>query len=277
MYCDKIDLYDYFNVEKPLGCNGALYIICHTPSKEMDISRTRPAMLVIPGGGYAMVSDREAEPVATEYYHRGFNAFVLYYSVAPLSFPVQIREAAMAMRFIRDNAEKYHVKADQVAAIGFSAGGHLCGCLGNMFDCKEVADIGCAETIRPNAVVLAYPVMIYRAGDDTKCHQYSFECVGAKNAKTMEYLSLENHVKGNSSPAFIWHTVDDNCVPVYGSLVMGQKYLEAKVPFEMHLFRSGPHGLSVCTEETNMVSDDVRPWIELSVNWLKATGFKIYN
>lgn len=276
MLCERIDLYEYFGLERPVDGAGYLDVYCHAVSKEMDINRKRPAMLVLPGGGYAFVSDREAEPVALEYLHSGFNAFVLYYSVAPAGYPVQLREAAMSMIFIRENAEKYHVSADQVAAIGFSAGAHLCGCLGTMFAEDCLKDLRDGEMIKPNAVILSYPVSIYR-DDNSLSHAFSFECVGGKNKATMEYLSLENRIKSDSSPAFIWHTVDDNCVPSYGTLVLAQKYLAEKVPFELHMFRSGIHGLSVCSEETNWVNTDVRPWIGMSVTFLKALGFKIFN
>ena len=276
MYCEKIDLYEYFKIEKPLGADGTLSVCCHGLSKETGLDRKRPAMLVIPGGAYVMVSDREDEPVAVEYFRHGFNTFSLRYSVAPCTYPTQLREAAMAMIFIRENAEKYGVMKDWVAAIGFSAGGHLCGCLGNMFDCEAVSDLRHSEYIRPEAVILSYPVLIY-SEDHSKCHFGSFDNVSGHDERLMKYLSLDKHVKTNSSPAFIWHTVDDEGVPVYGSLVTAQCYLEKKVPFEMHLFRSAFHGASICTEEVYTVYPDVRPWVELSVTWLKGTGFKIYS
>ena len=276
MLCERIDLYEYFGIEKPVGGAGYVDVYCHAVSKETDINRKRPAMLVLPGGGYSFVSDREAEPIALEYLHSGFNAFVLTYSIAPICYPVQLREAAMAMIFIRENAEKYHVITNQVSAVGFSAGGHLCGCLGTMFDDKAVADLRNASMIRPDAVVLAYPVSIYR-NDALLCHVPSFKNVSGNDEAIMKYLSLEDRVEEKSSPAFIWHTADDDCVPCFGSLTLAQKYLEKKVPFELHVFRSGSHGLSVCSEETNMVNPEVREWIGLSLNFLKSIGFKIYN
>ena len=96
---------------------------------------------MIPGGGYCHVSGREAEPVALRFVAAGYSAFILRYSVFPCRFPTQLREAAMAMRYIRENAEKFGICKDMVAATGFSAGGHLCGMLGMLFDCPEVADI----------------------------------------------------------------------------------------------------------------------------------------
>ena len=92
-----------------------------------------------------------------------------------------------------------------------------------------------------------------------------------------DYLSLEKRVTKFSSPAFIWHTVNDDVVPVIGSITMAQKYNEYKIPFELHLFEKGQHGLSVATKEVNSVNENVAEWLRLSVNWLKTRGFIIYS
>ena len=94
-------------------------------SEEMEPDRIRPAILILPGGGYAMTSDREAEPVALQFLAKGFAVFVLRYSVQPSRYPVALLEAAEAMRLIRANADQWHVNPAQVAVLGFSAGGHL--------------------------------------------------------------------------------------------------------------------------------------------------------
>lgn len=96
-------------------------------SEEMEPDRIRPAILILPGGGYAMTSDREAEPVALQFLAKGFAVFVLRYSVQPSRYPVALLEAAEAMRLIRANADQWHVNPAQVAVLGFSAGGHLAG------------------------------------------------------------------------------------------------------------------------------------------------------
>lgn len=277
MYCEQIDLYDYFGKARNGAAGGYLKAYRHDYSEEYCIGRLRSAILVIPGGGYVSVSDREGESVALEYLVRGFDAFVLKYSVAPGSaYPTQLREAAMAMAYIRSNADKFKIDGASVAAIGFSAGGHLCGCLGTMFGSDVLNDVAEPSVIRPDAVILSYPVAVY-SPDSKKCHVGSFEAVSAKDESLMEQLSLDRAVKSDSSPAFIWHTMDDACVPVHGSLVMAQKYYENNVPFEGHFFRSGVHGLSVCTDEVNSPNDNARPWVELSVAWLKSLGFRFYS
>ncbi len=277
MLHEIIDLYKYFDIKKPEGAHGYLTVYCRDNAEEMPLDRVRPAMLVIPGGAYAYVSGREGEPVAIEYLLHGYNSFVLNYSVAPdFSFPTQIIEAAMAMIYIRENADKLHVDKNHVAAIGFSAGGHLTGCLGTMFDIQELAFLRNKELIRPDAILLCYPVTYYN-GDNTKTHSESFENISANNIELAKRLSLETHVSKDSSPAFIWHTAADCVVPLDGSLILTEAYYKAGVPVEFHVFEKGDHGLSVCTEETNRVNTEDRIWIQASVNWLQLHGFKMFS
>lgn len=270
MLCEKIDLYKHFGITRKGGEDG--YLNVYIPEAPDYPTRVRPAMLVIAGGGYGFVSPREKECIALAYVSQGFAAFTLEYSIAPVKFPAQLIEGAMALAYIRENAQKYGVKPDKIAAIGFSAGGHLTGMLGTLFDRAEVkaALKDKAALVRPDAVILSYPVIT--CGD--KAHKGSFyNLCGEENLKLQEELSLENCVNANSSPAFIWTTVDDNCVPSENSLFMALAYKAAGVPFELHVFESGVHGLSLATEETAWVNPPVQKWLTLSFTWLKNRGF----
>ena len=90
----------------------------------------------------------------------GFNAFVLRYSVKPSIFPVALLEAAEAMRRIRTHADEWHCDADAIAAIGFSAGGHLAANLATSASDDVLAAHGYdADAVRPNGLMLAYPVI----------------------------------------------------------------------------------------------------------------------
>lgn len=277
MITETIDLYEYFALKKPDGARGILSVICHGHRSDLPEDRKRSAMLILPGGGYMYVSPREAEPVAYEYLRHGINCFILDYSVAPgFKFPTQLIEAAMAMIFIRENADKYMVDKNHLSAIGFSAGGHLAGCLGTLFACEELDFLRNRELIRPDAVLLCYPVTYYR-DENSKTHLGSFQAVSGNDEQLMRRLSIDTCIKNDSSPAFIWHTVEDTCVPVYGTLVTAKAYYEAGVPFELHVFEKGVHGLSVCTLETEGINAEDRVWIECSVNWLKLQGFTLYS
>lgn len=270
MFCDKIDLYKYFGLKRQGDEQGYLNVyLSEAPNYP---TRMRPAMLVIAGGGYAYVSPREKECVALAYITKGFAAFTLEYSVAPVRFPAQLVEGAMAMAYIRENAIKLGVKSDKVAAIGFSAGGHLTSMLAILSDSAEVKSVlkEKAALVRPDAVILSYPVIT--SGE--KAHRGSFDKLcGADNAKLQAELSLETRVTANSSPAFIWATADDGAVPSENSLLMALAYKSAGVPFELHIFESGVHGLSLATEETGYINEPVQKWFSLSVTWLRNRGF----
>ena len=273
MKTETIDLYKYFGLYKPEGASGTLTSFIHYQAPENCIGRTRPAILVIPGGGYGMLSDREGEPIAIKYLSEGFNAFLLSYSVAPVRFPAQIIEAAMAMVYIRENVEKYNIKNDSVAAIGFSAGGHLTGMLATIYDCAEIKSAlrGKCTLVRPDAVILSYPVISSRV----KPHKGSFDNLCGQDGSLKKRLSLEFCVNKDTSPAFIWTTVDDDCVPSENALLMAKMYKDMGVEFELHMFQKGVHGLSLSNEETCLVNKPVQKWFELSVIWLKERGFVI--
>ena len=139
------------------GSTATFVGYCLDNSSEIDPNRKRPSVLVIPGGGYEMTSDREAEPIAMQFLAAGFNAFVLRYSVKPSIFPVALLEAAEAMRRIRTHADEWHCDADAIAMIGFSAGGHLAANLATSASDDVLAAHGYdADAVRPNGLMLAY-------------------------------------------------------------------------------------------------------------------------
>ena len=277
MIREEIDLYDYFHRPRGKAVSGTLAAFRHGQMNEMPVRTVRPAMLVLPGGGYGFVSQREAEPVAMEYYAQGFDVFVLDYDVAPVGYPVQLEEAAMAMMYIRRNAAAFDILPDKVAAIGFSAGGHLLGCIGTIWNDPAVKEIFGRESekVRPDASVYSYPVV---SSDPSIWHKGSFDnfCFGRVDP---DDYSIDKKVRPSCKPAFIWGNTPDDGVPVQNSVRLYLAYLAAGVPVELHLFREGWHGMTVCSAETegelpmNPACDYVRPWIGLSVNFLKTLGF----
>lgn len=275
MITETIDLYGYFNIKRSGGVAGYLSVYAREENPDLN-KKIRPAMLVIPGGGYCSVSKRESEPVALEYLLRGFSSFVLNYSTET-AYPVPLIEACMAVAYIRENAERYSVDVGHIAAIGFSAGGHLAAMLANIYDEKEVkAVLGKrTENVRLNAVILAYPVI--STGEYT--HKVTKNVITSGSAELEERLSIEKRVTNSSVPAFIWHTFEDDCVPVENSLLLAAAYKRAGVPFSLHIFEKGAHGLSLCSLETNNQTDKdlsvahAGEWLNLSAEWLASRGF----
>lgn len=275
---ETVDLYQYFHIDRDGAADGRLSCwVWQTPEQISPIWRKRPAVLIIPGGGYHKVSPREAEPAAMRFLAKGYTAFVMEYSVAPSMFPASLREAAMAMRYIRENAKELEVNENMVAAIGFSAGGHLCGTLGTMYDCPEVADIAPSEMIRPDALGLCYPVAISWGNT----HEGSFENLTHNDPELRARLSLDRLVRSDMPPVYLWHTRTDEAVPVRNSLILAQALDEAGVNFAMHIYRKGPHGMSVANDQAYPVysvpemSSDVTKWPENMMQFFQELGFKV--
>ena len=153
------------------GSDATLDLYCVTGNKEMGFDRPRPAILVIPGGGYRFVSEREAEPIALRFVTHGWNAAVLRYSVPEAHFPQQLKEAAAAMALLRERGPEWNVDPHRIAACGFSAGGHLALSLGVHWDKSFLTEaVGKApEVLRPDALVLCYPVV---TNDERYFHAY---------------------------------------------------------------------------------------------------------
>lgn len=265
--------------EKIKGTDGTTarldcYVIDN--SKEMDPDRRRVGVLLIPGGGYEMTSDREAEPVALKLLAAGCNVFILRYSCWPSVFPVSFLQGAEAMRRIRTNADKWHVDPQAVVALGFSAGGHLAGLLGTQANAPELVQAGyTAQEVRPNALTLGYSVL--DAGKWT--HKGSIEhLVGKEKAadpKVINRLSLQKHVDSHTPPTFLWHTATDDTVPVQNSLMFATACVEHSVPVELHIFPHGGHGLSLGTRETSIkgyhnygIEPCIQSWMGLWRAWV---------
>ncbi len=274
MQYDKINLYSHFNLNNLRQEKSAGYLRVLAP--EISVGRPerkRPTALIIGGGGYSEVSDREQECIAYSFLAKGYVTFVLDYSCAPVKYPYCLLEAELAMLYIKENAEKYAVDVEHITAIGFSAGGHLTAMLGIIPDEKEISDIlgDKVYLARPNALVLSYPVIL----SSIYTHGGSFNNLCGDDATLREKLSLEKRVDKNSPPAFIWATTEDRAVPVENSLLLASAYRKQAVPFELHLFEKGGHGLSLATDETFRENVAVQKWVELALTWLNGHGFKI--
>lgn len=277
MHTTTIDLYRHFSRPAPeMGAGRLSAWLAPTPDC-ISSARTRPAVLIIPGGGYSHVSKREAEPVALRFAAMGYVPFVLEYSCAPHIFPVALREAAMAMAYIRENAGEMEVDPHMVAAMGFSAGAHLCGCLGTMYDCPELSDLGPGELFRPDALGLCYPVAVAWG----RTHEGSFENISGGDPALRSRLSLDKLVRPDMPPAYLWHTRDDQAVPCRSSLILAQAMEEAGVELSLHLYRHGEHGLSTADAQVYSVgrvpeiSPNVPGWLEEMALFWAECGFKI--
>ena len=231
---------------------------------------TRPAVIVIPGGGYWEVSYREAERIALFYNAAGFNAFVLDYCTAPHKQPLPIMNVANSIKIIRENATEWNVDPEKIAVCGFSAGGHLAASISTLWNDEEIFGNDKEKNLlhRPNATILAYPVI----SSGEFAHKGSFKnLIGEEENELWEKYSLENQVNADTPPAFLWHTFEDKTVPVENSLFYASALRKYDIPFELHIYPNGGHGMARVSNETYWMAPKHSrkyPWMEASVEWL---------
>lgn len=261
-------IYKTVELAKEYGLKGGtLECVCLDSPYDVSTDWKRPAVIVVPGGGYGMCSEREANVVAMAFMARGFQTFVLRYLTAPdgVAYPEQLLELAAAFDYVRKNAAALAVKANEVFAVGFSAGGHLVGNLSCSYALVEGL-YGKALDCKPTAVGLAYPVI------NCDGHRGSFENLTAalpeeERAGLISALNLAELVTKDTSPAFIWSTFDDRAVNCENSLQYATALKKAGVRFALHIYPVGDHGLSVCSYEISKpygdaACDAAKGWVD---------------
>lgn len=218
---------------------------------ENTIGWKRPALIVVPGGGYGMVSKREGETVATAFLARGFQTFILTYTVAPNGrYPDQLFELAAAVDYVKKHAEEYGVNKDEVFVVGFSAGGHLTGNLAVEY-ASVSSRVGQTLDCKPTAVGLSYPVISQIHG-----HQGSYDNLLAgyseeEKTEFLKTLNLDQAVTKDTPPAFVWATAEDGAVPADNALRYVMALDKNSIPYELHVYPKGPHGISTANCENN--------------------------
>lgn len=230
-----------------------------------------PAVVVLPGGGYGMKAAHEAIPVAQWLNSLGISAFVVDYRVAPYRHPIPLLDARRAIQLVRSKASEWSIDPQRVGILGFSAGGHLASTTGTHFEAFAGLDLPADDasrfSFRPNALVLCYPVISF--GD---CgHMGSMENLLGANppADQRRHLSNELQVSPETPPAFLWHTADDEAVPVENSLRFASALAANGVAYDLHVFAHGSHGVGLAQDHQYAA-----PWTDLCARWLANLGFR---
>lgn len=227
-------------------------------------------VIVAPGGGYgALAMDHEGRQVAYWFNAMGVSAFVLKYRLGPkYHHPIELGDAQRAIRTVRARAPEFGVLADRIGMMGFSAGGHLTATAGTHFDAgkPDAADPIDRISSRPDFLILGYPVI---SSDPAIAHAGSFKNLLGENpdVRLLEDLSNDLRVTPETPPTFLFHTNADAGVPAENSVRFYLALRKAKVPAEMHIFESGPHGVGLALNDPSLSA-----WPTLLMNWLRARG-----
>ena len=270
-----IHLKDFYPELNRNGADPTLEIMVHDCVRpEYKEKFLRPSVLICPGCGYVQTWIGEGQAVGFEYMAAGCNCFVLHYSVAPHTYPQQLIEVACAVDYIKKNADEYVCDSDRTAILGFSAGGHVAASYCTLRNDKAVTDI-VPNPPSVQAAILCYPVIT--AEEPT--HMCSFKALTGKQElsdEDVEHFSLEKHVDPAVTPeTFIWLASDDNAVNPLNSLKYASALTLNKIPYELHVFPKGGHGITTCryglvsNPESEIVKYDSE-WCALSVKWLKS-------
>lgn len=243
--------------------------------KDFTVEVKHPIAIIYPGGRFTFQTDREAQPIALKFASEGFHALVLHYQLiednTPV-YPLALQETATTLNWLQTQAKIHQIDLDRVVLVGFSAGGHVVANFNSIMTDINARKKVISEPLNvlPAANLLCYPVIDLTAGyPKTAEHRLAV-------SENKFYWQSQEHLTAQAKPTFIWQTVDDMTVPVKNSLLYAQKMDELNLPFALHLFTSGKHGLSLGTYVTQQpgnplhLNEFVSVWWKLGMDWLKS-------
>ncbi len=255
----------------PHGAPGALGtadrdIPTVTPYRAPEDKATGASVVVCPGGGYGGLAQHEGRDYALWLNDLGIHAFVLKYRLGSAGYrhPRMLEDASRAVRWVRSKAADWKLDPHRVGIMGSSAGGHLASTLLTHFSAGKAEDPDPVEreSSRPDLGILCYPVITL--GEFT--HRGSkANLLGSTPAEELvTSLSNELQVTPETPPTFLWHTVEDTAVPVENSLLFAQALRKNRVPFDLHLYERGRHGIGLANGHA---------WTKDLAFWLGERGF----
>lgn len=255
--------------QKLPGTNARLTGFLHTPDPNAH-QTTLPAILIVPGGSYTSIPTGQAETLAMAFAGHGYQAFYLEYTLLGDQQPLglaPVLDLARAVSYVKAHAAAWQVDAKSVTPIGFSVGGHIVALYNDYWSDLLPAKLHVsADELAIPRVVLGYPVISPLLGFPADAATI------AKWSSTPAELAADQHVNAHNRPTFIWVTADDPIVPAINSLSYATALAKTTVPYELHVFKHGPHGLALANGQTAWKADARQPhaahWLTLALEWL---------
>jgi len=232
--------------------------------------RNGASMLVLPGGGYGGLADHEGKGYAEWFADRGITAYVLKYRLGSKGYrhPTMLNDAARGLRLVRAFAKRDGLDPTRIGVIGSSAGGHLASTLATHFAAgnPESMEASERESSRPDLAILCYPVI--SLGEFVHAGSRKNLLGDTPSPELITNLSNQLQVTPQTPPCFLWHTVEDKSVPVENSLLFAAALRRAGVPFSLHIYEKGAHGLGL-----GRPGKEAPPWAEQLLYWFKERNF----
>lgn len=227
------------------------------------VGGARLGVVVCPGGGYAMRAEHEGKGYAEWLNSIGVSAIVLEYRVAPYKAPAEGADVQRAMRVARKELTLHG--AEKIGVMGSSAGSHLAATASVHYDkvFYEPQDEIDEISARPDFTILCYPVI----------DMYEFRHDGSRanlignipKKSDKDFYSLQLQVTDDTPPAFLWHTANDNGVPAENSMLYAMALSEHNIPYELHIYPDGPHGMGLAKEHPYVCQ-----WPQALERWLNT-------
>jgi acetyl esterase/lipase len=230
------------------------------------------AVVICPGGAYAGLAAHEGPDYALYLNQNGVAGFVLKYRLGSKGYrhPIMLQDAARAVRLVRAKAADWKVDPKRVGIMGSSAGGHLASTLLTHFDAGNPDAVDPVDRLssRPDLGILCYAVI--SMGPSTHGGSKGYLLGKDPSPELVKLLSNELQVTPQTPRCFVWHTWEDNAVKVENTLDFAYALQKAKVPFDLHIYQKGRHGIGL---QDKAPFNNVHPWAKDLVYWLKVQGF----
>jgi acetyl esterase/lipase len=241
-----------------------------TPYLPEPAKRNGASMLILPGGGYGGLAEHEGKGYAEWFAAHGITAYVLKYRLGSSGYrhPTMLNDAARGLRMIRAFARRDGLDPARVGVIGSSAGGHLASTLATHFAAgqPDAVDAVERESSRPDLAILCYAVISF--GEFAHSGSRKNLLGDPAPPDLVKNLSNELQVTPETPPCFLWHTGEDKSVPVENSLLFAAALRRARVPFSLHVYEVGSHGLGLGRPDK-----PAPPWAEQLLYWFSERKF----